>query len=73
MELLNEWLSGNPAPLKDLLIKNIGQMDEYKVENFFDRKLYADQHYVEYVKKLINSLPPSRKETILKELSNSLK
>ncbi|RJX19383.1 MAG: hypothetical protein C4563_07980 [Desulfobulbus sp.] len=124
MELLTEWLSGNPAPLKDLLVKNIDQMDEYKVENFFDHKLvttstkteserkvedsfevitvkaprnivsqlralaesedkslqdliniivkqYVDQHYVEYVRKLINSLPPGRKETILKELSNS--
>lgn len=125
-ELLTEWFGGNPSPLKDLLIKNIGQIDEYKVENFFNQstippstketasreveeffdvitfktpsntasqlrilaeaenksvqdfmsiivKQYVDQHYVKYVKKLINSLPPGRKEVILKELSNSLK
>jgi hypothetical protein len=36
MELLNEWFGGNPSPLKDLLIKNIGELDKYKVENFFD-------------------------------------
>jgi len=126
MGLLTEWLGGNPRPLKDLLIKNIGQIDEYKVENFFDHsvttfstkdviareveeaydvitfktprniasqlralaeaenqsvqdfmniivKQYVDLHYVEYVKKLINSLPPGRKEAILNELSKSLK
>lgn len=126
IELLTEWLGGNPRLLKDLLIKNIGQIDEYKVENFFDHstaipfkqvdgmrkveeaseplafkaprnivsqlralaeaedksihdllniivKQYVDLHYMEYVKKLINSLPPGRKEAILKDLANSLK
>lgn len=126
MKLLTEWFGGNPRPLKDLLVKNIGQIDEYKVENFFDQKTvssstvkaakreaedtfevitfktprntasqlralaeaedksiqdlmnvivkqYVDQHYVEYVKNLFNSLPPDRKEKILKELSNPLK
>jgi hypothetical protein len=34
--LLSQWLSGNGNQLKALLIKNISELDEYKVENFFD-------------------------------------
>lgn len=36
MKLLNEWIGGNTSRLKELLIKNIDEQDEYKVENFFD-------------------------------------
>ncbi len=37
MGLLNEWMAGKPYRLKDLLIKNINELDEYKVDNFFDQ------------------------------------
>ena len=37
IKLLSEWLVGKPLPLKELLIKNIGELDKYKVENFFDQ------------------------------------
>ena len=36
MELLNGWLGGRPIQLKELLLKNVGKIDEYKIENFFD-------------------------------------
>jgi len=39
MALLDEWLGGQPRRLKELLVKNIGQLDEYKVENFFDQNI----------------------------------
>lgn len=126
MELLKEWLGGDSRRLKDLLIKNIENLDEYKVENFFsnnvgapstisslERKVdepvegitfkvsknigiqlralaeaegkniqelmttitkeYLNLHYVEYLKNLINSLPPDHKKQVIAELSNSLK
>lgn len=37
IKLLSEWLAGKALPLKELLINNIGELDEYKVENFFDQ------------------------------------
>lgn len=123
MKLLNEWLGGQPERLKELLINNIKEFDEYKVENFFDQnqllssfviqderkveeafdvitfktprniasqlrtlaeaegktiqyiassiiKQYVDTHYVEYLKNLINSLPPGRREQVLASLAN---
>jgi vacuolar-type H+-ATPase subunit C/Vma6 len=36
MKLLNEWLKGDPSRLKELLITNIGELDEDKVEKFFN-------------------------------------
>jgi hypothetical protein len=41
IKLLNEWLKGNSSQLKDLLIKNINELDEYKVENFFDNNTFS--------------------------------
>jgi hypothetical protein len=34
--LTSQWLNGNGNQLKALIIKNISELDEYKVENFFD-------------------------------------
>ncbi len=36
ISLLDEWLGGNPSNLKRLLLKNVGNLEEYKIENFFD-------------------------------------
>jgi hypothetical protein len=41
--LLSQWLSGNGNQLKALLIKNISELDEYKVENFFDHNRPSTQ------------------------------
>ncbi len=125
--LLREWLGGNPRQIKALLIKNISERDEYKVENFFDHnspapstqlipnarnveeaaevisfkisrnlasqlralaesenknlpefvnviiKEYLELHYVKFVRNLINSLPPERKEKILRDMASQLK
>jgi len=123
MKLLDEWLGGHPERLKELIINNINEFDEYKVENFFDQnqlqssfmpqdqkkveeafevitfkiprnisrqlrtlaeaegktteylasniiKQYVDTHYVEYLKNLINSLPPAHREKVLASIAN---
>jgi len=124
IKLLNEWLGGSPSQLKELLLNNVGNLDEYKIENFFDlnktlptetsvqRKVedtfevitfktnrniasqlrsladsegksvqdymnfiikgHVDKHYVEYVKKLVSSLPAAHREKVIAELANSL-
>lgn len=125
IDLLNKWLGGSPDQLKKLLLNNVGNLDEYKVENFFDQNRTAstqplikrnveesfeavtfkttrsiasqlrsladaegksvqdymnyiiqdhvDKHYVEYVKKLVSSLPASHREKVITDLTNSLK
>jgi hypothetical protein len=37
LELLTEWLSGNPDRLRDLLIEHSGETERYKIGNFFNR------------------------------------
>lgn len=125
IELLDKWLGGSPSQLKELLINNVDNLDEYKVENFFDQtrtgstgisikrnveesfevitfkttkslasqlrsladaegksvqeymnfiiKDHVDEHYIEYVKKLVSSLPATHREKVIVELANSLK
>lgn len=124
IELLNEWLGGSPSQLKELLLKNVGNLDEYKIENFFDHnrisstetsfkrkvedpfeaitfktnrniasqlrsladaegksvqdyiniiiKDHIDKNYVEYVKKLVNTLPTAHREKVIAELAKSV-
>lgn len=38
IELLKEWLGGKPNRLKDLLTKNAGDFEQYRIKNFFDKK-----------------------------------
>ena len=38
IQLLKEWLDGQPSRLKDLLTKNAGDFEQYRIENFFDNK-----------------------------------
>lgn len=124
IELLNEWLGGSPSKLKELLLKNVGKLNEHKVENFFDHNIasstetlfkrkvedafevitfkttrniasqlrsladaegksvqdytniiiknHVDKHYVEYVKKLVSTLPTAHREKVIAELVKSL-
>ena len=124
VELLREWLTGQPNRLRDLLSKNTGDFEQYAINNFFARKElstpnltdprkvedtfesvtlkipqniagqlralaeaegksfqdlctrmikeYVDKNYVEYLKKIINSLPQNHKEQVLAELSKGL-
>lgn len=38
IELLKEWLGGQPNKLRDLLTKNAGDYEQYRIKNFFDKK-----------------------------------
>lgn len=37
IELLKEWLSGQPDDLRKLLTKHSGESEQYKIDKFFDR------------------------------------
>jgi hypothetical protein len=37
IDLLKEWLGGKPNRLKDLLTKNAGDFEQYRIKNFFDK------------------------------------
>ena len=46
-----------------------GKTIQYIASNII--KQYVDTHYVEYLKNLINSLPPGRREQVLASLANA--
>ena len=125
VELLYEWLGGQPNRLRDLLLKNAADFEQYRINKFFDQKEispqnftvernvdvsfetislkisqnialqfralaevegktiqdlsgslikeYVDKNYVEYLKRIINSLPQSHKDQVLAELAKELK
>jgi len=38
VDLLREWLGGQPYRLRDLLSKNTSDFEQYRINDFFDRK-----------------------------------
>ena len=124
IELLKEWLGGQPTNLKDLLIKNTSDFEQHRIIAFFEKRQlsttnlivernveskldvislqipqnitaqlralagakeesiqdltfriimeYVNTNYVEYLKKIINSLPQSHKEQVLAEFAKDL-
>jgi hypothetical protein len=44
VELLREWLGGQPNRLRDLLSKNAGDFEQYKINKFFDNNELPPQN-----------------------------